>query len=199
MSTKLSIETGILGAIVLRGVLHVRLGLQQIHAAGFFDGGKKPVIVRVHAESCSRGFSNMYRKYSLCLSMIVMSCLFLATSGKAETMSYADAITVLAKECRSDIKRHCKGMNLGNGAIQACLEAKASTVSATCTTTLQSVVSSIAQRRTAQQNYFKVCRHAIAQRCKGMRGDGNILGCLIMATKHISDECNQTITDAGWR
>jgi hypothetical protein len=114
-------------------------------------------------------------------------------------MSYADAITVLSKECGADIRRHCGGLNLGNGAIQACLEQKVSKVSASCTSTLAVVMGSIAQRQQAQLSYEKICRHAIAQRCKGMRGDGNILGCLIMATKHISDECNQTITDAGWR
>ncbi|UVC11750.1 hypothetical protein IHQ71_02970 [Rhizobium sp. TH2] len=131
--------------------------------------------------------------------MTFIGCLCLAGSARAETLSYADAITVLAKECGADIKRHCKGLNLGNGAIQGCLEAKASKVSATCTATLETVIASIEQRQAAQQGYSKVCRHAMAQRCKGMRGDGNILRCLIKSTKHISDECNQAITDAGWR
>jgi hypothetical protein len=141
----------------------------------------------------------MSTRSSLFLLMTLISCLCLAGPVRAETMSYADAITVLAKECGPDIKRHCKGLNLGNGAIQGCLSAKASKVSATCTATLETVIASIDLRRAAQQDYSKVCRHAIAQRCKGMRGDGNFLGCLIKSTKHISDECNQAITDAGWR
>jgi hypothetical protein len=142
---------------------------------------------------------NMHSRSILCLFLILIGCLHLAGPVYAETISYADAVTALAKECGNDIKRHCKGLNLGNGAIQGCLEAKASKVTPTCTSTLETVIASIEERRAAQQNYSKVCRHAVAQRCKGMRGDGNILGCLIKSTKHISDECNQAITDAGWR
>jgi hypothetical protein len=132
------------------------------------------------------------------LAMLVASLMF-AGAARADTISYADAVTVLAKDCGSDIKKLCKGLNLGNGAIQSCLEQKAAKVSQTCTASLASVVASIGQRQAAQNGYAKICRHAIAQRCKGMRGDGNILGCLIKATSHISDECNQAITDAGWR
>lgn len=130
---------------------------------------------------------------------VLLACLTFAGGARADTISYADAVTVLAKDCGSDIKKLCKGLNLGNGAIQNCLEQKASKVSPTCTASLASVVASIQQRQAAQTNYAKICQHAIAQRCKGMRGDGNILGCLIKSTKHISDECNQAITDAGWR
>jgi hypothetical protein len=142
---------------------------------------------------------SMPNKHSFLGWVLLVACLTLAGAVRADTISYADAVTVLAKDCGSDIKKLCKGLNLGNGAIQNCLEQKAARVSPTCTASLSSVVASIQQRQAAQTNYAKICRHAIAQRCKGMRGDGNILGCLIKSTKHISDECNQAITDAGWR
>jgi hypothetical protein len=44
-----------------------------------------------------------------------------------------------------------------------------------------------------------MCRGDIARRCKGVKGDGYILACLNKGNKRISDECAQTITDAGWR
>ncbi|MBL0370878.1 hypothetical protein JJB09_02440 [Rhizobium sp. KVB221] len=141
----------------------------------------------------------MSKKPSAFRWAFLAACLALPGASIADTMSYADAVTVLAKDCGADIKKHCRGLNLGNGAIQNCLEQKAAKVSPTCNSTLSSVLASIQLRQTAQMSYAKVCRHAIGQRCRGMRGDGNILGCLIKATKHISDDCNQTITDAGWR
>ena len=140
----------------------------------------------------------MYRRAVLFVALLLFG-IPLASGSRAETISYADAITLLAEDCGSDIKRHCKGLNLGKGAIQNCLVSKASKVSASCTATLATVTQSIAQRQRAQFEYKKICRHSMAQRCKGMRGDGNILACLIKATRHVSDECNQIITDAGWR
>ncbi|MBC2808163.1 hypothetical protein ELH77_30815 (plasmid) [Rhizobium ruizarguesonis] len=126
---------------------------------------------------------------------------FLALTGvgRADTMSYADAVTTLAKECGPDIKKLCNGENLGNGRIQACLEKNASKVSPTCTATLGSVMSSIAQRQEAQASVFKVCQHDISQYCNSVKGDGNILSCLVETKRVDNKACNQAITDAGWR
>ncbi|MBB3564357.1 hypothetical protein FHX06_005721 [Rhizobium sp. BK512] len=119
--------------------------------------------------------------------------------GLADTLSYADAVTTLAKECGSDIKKFCNGENLGNGRIQTCLEKNASKVSPTCTSTLGSVMTSIAQRQEAQASVFKVCQHDVSQYCNGVKGDGNILSCLVQTKRVDNRECNQAITDAGWR
>ncbi|MEK1893206.1 MAG: cysteine rich repeat-containing protein [Rhizobium sp.] len=119
--------------------------------------------------------------------------------GVADTISYADAVTTLAKECGADIKKFCNGENLGNGRIQACLEKNAAKVSPTCTSTLATVMSSIAQRQEAQATVFKVCQHDISQYCNGVKGDGNILSCLVETKRVDNRECNQAITDAGWR
>ncbi|MDR9777003.1 cysteine rich repeat-containing protein [Rhizobium hidalgonense] len=125
--------------------------------------------------------------------------LSMTAAGWADTISYADAVTTLAKECGSDIKKFCNGQNLGNGRIQACLEKNASKVSPSCTSTLGSVMTSIAQRQEAQASVFKVCQHDISQYCNGVKGDGNILSCLVETKRVDNKECNQAITDAGWR
>ncbi|PDS69797.1 cysteine rich repeat-containing protein [Rhizobium phaseoli] len=129
-----------------------------------------------------------------------LACFLTLTAvGRADTISYADAVTTLAKECGSDIKKFCNGQNLGNGRIQACLEKNASKVSPTCTSTLGSVMTSIAQRQEAQASVFKVCQHDISQYCNSVKGDGNILACLVETKRVDNKECNQAITDAGWR
>ncbi len=122
-----------------------------------------------------------------------------AFASRADTISYADAVTALAKECGADIKKQCKGANLGGGRIQACLEENVAKVSPSCTSTLSSVMASIKQRQEAQMAYSRVCQHDISQYCNGVVGDGNILACLIETSRIDGRKCDQSITDAGWR
>ncbi|MBY2923824.1 MULTISPECIES: cysteine rich repeat-containing protein [Rhizobium] len=126
---------------------------------------------------------------------------FLALSGaaRADTISFADAVSTLANDCGSDIKKFCKGLNLGSGRIQNCLETHAAKVSPTCTATLASVTSSIGQRLAAQSSFTTICKHYVAQFCSGVVGEGNILSCLNKATRVNEGQCGQAITDAGWR
>lgn len=118
---------------------------------------------------------------------------------RAETISYADAITELAQSCGTDIQKFCKGVNLGNNQIQNCLAQHAGKVSATCSSTLAGVSASIQQRRQAQSVAFKVCASDAATLCRGVQGDEHILQCLLKTVKIDSEKCNQAITDAGWR
>lgn len=120
-------------------------------------------------------------------------------AARADTISYADAVTVLAKDCGADIKKFCKGMNLGNNRIADCLAKNTGKVSPTCTSTLASVAASIQTREQAQIGYKKICAGDMARRCNGVKGDGYILACLIKTEKHVGAKCNQAITDAGWR
>jgi hypothetical protein len=117
----------------------------------------------------------------------------------AEIISYADAVTTLSRDCGADIKKVCKGVNLGNNRIADCLQQNAAKVSPTCTSSLAGVSASIQQREQAQAAYSKVCAHDIAQRCRGIKGDGYILACLIKTQRLVGSKCNQAITDAGWR
>ena len=140
--------------------------------------------------------SSSFRVGAIVLA-IVLGCELHAV--QADTMSYADAVTALADKCGSDIKRHCPGVSLANNQVQACLTQHQASVSPTCTATLAEVVSSISVRQAAQLSYFKVCAGDAARHCKGVKGEANILGCLIKTTHIDGAKCNQAITDAGWR
>jgi hypothetical protein len=122
----------------------------------------------------------------------IIALLALSAAGRAETISYGDAVTTLANDCGPDIKKFCSGLNLGNGAIANCLAKK-------CTSSFNAVAGSIGQRREAQTAYFNVCKGDIARHCRGIKGDGYQLSCLIKTQKIVSGECNQAITNAGWR
>ncbi len=130
---------------------------------------------------------------------IVLTVLALATVGRAETISYADAVSWLANDCGSDIRKYCKGLNLGSGRIQSCLERNEGKVSPACTMTLANVITSIRQRQAAQSSFATICQHDIAQYCKSVKGEGNVLSCLNKATRVNEGKCGQVIIDAGWR
>lgn len=130
---------------------------------------------------------------------LLLAALSFAAESRADTISYADAVSVLAKDCGADIKKFCRGLNLGNGRIQDCLEKNAGKVSPVCTATLASVIASIQQRQAAQVAYTKVCDHDMAQYCGDVKGEGFVLACLLKTRAATRGKCGQAITDAGWR
>jgi len=130
---------------------------------------------------------------------ILLAVIALATIGRAETISYADAVSMLANDCGADIRKYCKGLNLGGGRIQTCLEQNEGKVSPACTVTLANVIASISQRQAAQSSFATTCKHDIAQYCKSVKGEGNVLSCLNKATRVNEGQCGQAIIDAGWR
>ena len=124
----------------------------------------------------------------------------LSAAAEAATISYADAVTTLATNCGADIKKLCKGLNLGNGAIANCLTQNAAQVSPTCNSSLAAVISSIEVRQQAQASAAKLCRVDADRWCQGVvPGEAHILDCLLKTVRVVSKKCNQAITDAGWR
>ena len=138
-------------------------------------------------------------KRSTAFGAALLMLLAWAGASEAQTISYADAMTTLAQDCGKDIKKFCKGLNLGNNQIRECLDGNRAEVSPTCTSTLATVTASIERRLAAQASVFKVCAGNAKQHCKGVVGEVHILQCLAK-TEHIdSATCNQAIIDAGWR
>ncbi|MEW6257935.1 MAG: hypothetical protein AB1592_18440 [Pseudomonadota bacterium] len=123
-----------------------------------------------------------------------------AVAANAQTISYAQAGALLAKSCGADINKLCANVNLGNGALIDCMDSKISKVSATCQADYAMAKASIAKRDEAQDSIAKICNADAARLCQGMiPQDGNLLSCLLEATKVVSAACNQAITDAGYR
>lgn len=129
----------------------------------------------------------------------LLACIACGTASKAETISYADAVSILANDCGADIQKFCKGLNLGNGRIADCLQQNATKVQPTCKSSLAGVAASISQREAAQNAYSKICAHDMVQHCPGVKGDGYILACLVKTHRVVGSKCNAAITDAGWR
>ncbi|HQS10934.1 MAG: hypothetical protein B7Y12_24360 [Rhizobiales bacterium 24-66-13] len=134
---------------------------------------------------------------------VMLAAVLLAGSvggASAQTMSYADAAGLLAQSCGKDIQKYCSTVNLGNGALVACMDKNITKVSAQCKADYAAAEASIAKRDAAQDSIIKVCNADAARLCPGMiPQDGNLLSCLLEATKVVSGACNQAITDAGYR
>ncbi|TIM11618.1 hypothetical protein [Mesorhizobium sp.] len=142
----------------------------------------------------------MANRLSVLCGTVLIAVLIQTGVGQTQTISYADAATLLAKECGADVKKFCKGLNLGNGRIQNCLTQHQAKVSPTCTSTMAGVIASIQQRLAAQASVDKICARDAARACRGVvPGKAHILGCLLKATRIVGAKCSQAITDAGWR
>jgi hypothetical protein len=122
-----------------------------------------------------------------------------AAPAAAQTIGYADAIAILAKSCGKDIEKHCKGINLGGGRIEACIAEKPG-ISANCKTDLVQVQALLAARAAAQASVSELCNRDAQQFCKLTKpGKGNILNCLLKAAPSVSEKCNAAIDAAGYR
>jgi hypothetical protein len=142
----------------------------------------------------------MANRLNVLCGAVLIAILAQTGVGQTQTISYADAATLLAKDCGADVKKFCKGLNLGNGRIQNCLAEHQAKVSPVCTSTMASVIASIQQRLAAQASVTKICERDAARACRGVvPGNAHILGCLLKATRLVGENRSQAITDAGWR
>lgn len=117
----------------------------------------------------------------------------------AQTIGYAQAINILAQSCGSDILKYCKGINLGDGRVESCIEQNPK-VSQTCKADLVKVRQLLAARAAAQAAVSEICNRDAQQFCKMTKqGKGHILNCLLKAAPSVSSKCNAAIDAAGYR
>jgi len=141
------------------------------------------------------------------MSAIVSRFVFLAAAmiggigaAAAQTMSYADAVDQLAAACRTDLAKYCKGVELGNGRLRACLDAHQSVVSPRCQQTRTMVYASIARRAAAQRDIGTICDADIERLCGTSHADAHLVECLLSVSPvAMSPACSQAFTDTGWR
>ena len=118
----------------------------------------------------------------------------------SQTIGYGEAIRGLTAACGADIEKHCKGVKPGDGAISICL-AK-SNISTGCAATYEAAFVLLAKRAAAQDAAPQICEADAKRLCSNFReGGARVLRCLIRDDniRRASNECNQAITDAGWR
>lgn len=131
---------------------------------------------------------------------VLLLCSVLGGGAQAQTMSYAQAGALIARDCGADIERHCRTVNLGNGALFNCLSENKAKVSPQCFADIDAVKASLARRIAAQHDALSLCAPDAAKLCQGVvAGDANILNCLQTASRAVSTRCKAALTDAGWQ
>ncbi len=134
------------------------------------------------------------------LGLVAATVLAFTGGAQAATISFADAMSLMARDCGKDVQTYCKGVPLANNGVGQCLVQNQANVSPVCIQTLAAVRASLAARIAAQDNVIKVCRGDANRRCQGVvHSDAHTLDCLLKAANTVSRKCNQAITDAGWR
>jgi hypothetical protein len=125
-----------------------------------------------------------------------------ALPASAQTIGYGDAMVMLTEACGADVQAHCADVRIGGDRIQACLQQNAGQLSQQCISTYNAVFVQLQTRAAAQQNAHEICESDVRRLCSDFReGRGRILRCLLREdnVRRVSGDCNQAITDAGWR
>ena len=131
---------------------------------------------------------------------LVLAAFAGAGTARAQTVSYAEAAGLLAQHCGEDIMKLCRGLNLGNGAIHQCLAGNAARLSPACSANHDGIRLMTEARAAAQAQVYKVCDRDRAEFCSGVvAGDGNLVSCLLEASKVVSQACTAAIVNAGYR
>ena len=119
-------------------------------------------------------------------------------AARAQTMSYADAISQLATACGRDVAKYCRGIPL-SGALKTCLDSHAGALSPGCAQTRMAVYASISRRAAAQRDIGNICEADIERLCGTSHADAHLVECLKMTSPSaISPRCNQAFLDTGW-
>jgi hypothetical protein len=119
-------------------------------------------------------------------------------AARAQTMSYADAISQLAAACGRDVAKYCRGIPL-SGALKTCLDGHAGGLSPGCAQTRAAVYDSISRRAAAQRNIGDICEPDILRVCGTSHADAHLVECLKMTSSAaLSPRCSQAFLDSGW-
>ena len=118
----------------------------------------------------------------------------------AQTLSYADAIDQLAAACTADVRKFCRGVELGGGKLRSCFDAHQAALSPRCQQTRAMVYASITRRAAAQRDIGQICEADIERLCGTSHADTHLVECLLsVSPAAMSARCNQAFTDTGWR
>ncbi|MCF3935784.1 hypothetical protein L1787_20520 [Acuticoccus sp. M5D2P5] len=170
--------------------------------------GAKPAIridhkwrhVRVADNEALRNENSIEVVMIKAFALSLLIAIGIGSHANAQTIGYADAIQILARDCGSDIEKYCKSANLANSGITNCLAENRQNLAAQCQTSMVQVRNSIAARMKAQNDIWQICNRDAQRFCPmTQRGRGFVLSCLITAERSVSKSCNQAITNAGWR
>ena len=117
----------------------------------------------------------------------------------AETMSFGDAVAMLAKGCGTEITSYCRGVNLDSNRLKECLSRNQDVTSAQCKATYLQVFDAIQKRIAARVTVANACTREIVKTCHGSTKETSKSVPCLMTASGVSRNCTQAMTDAGYR
>jgi hypothetical protein len=117
----------------------------------------------------------------------------------AETMSFGDSAALLAKSCAADITSNCRGVNFNSDRLKECLSRNQDVMSPQCKGTYLGVFDAIQKRIAARILVAQSCRLEIIKLCHGSTKETSKSVPCLMTVKGVGRNCNQAISDAGYR
>jgi hypothetical protein len=118
----------------------------------------------------------------------------------AETMSFGDAIGMLAKSCGAEIVANCRGVNPDTTRLKECLSRNRDALSPQCQSDYLAAFDAIQKRITARVAVANACGREIVKVCGGSTKEtSKSIPCLTTTPKGISNNCLKAVDDAGYR
>jgi len=117
----------------------------------------------------------------------------------AETMSFGDAVAMLAKGCGTDIVSYCRGVNLDASRLKECLSRNQDVTSAQCKATYLQAMDAIQKRVAARVTVANACSREIVKICRGSTKETSKSVPCLMTASGVSRNCTQAMVDAGYR
>jgi hypothetical protein len=117
----------------------------------------------------------------------------------AETMSFGDAIGLLAKSCGAEIVANCRGVNPDSLRLKECLSRNRDVLTPQCQSDYLVVFDAIQKRIAARVTVANACRAEIVKLCNGSTKEtSKSIPCLTTAPK-VGANCTRAMGEAGYR
>jgi hypothetical protein len=130
---------------------------------------------------------------------LIAALLAVPSVAAAETMSFGDAVAMLAKGCGTDIVSYCRGVNLDANRLKECLSRNQDVTSPQCKSTYLQVFDAITKRVAARVTVANACTREIVKICHGSTKEtSKSVPCLMTATG-VSRNCTAAMADAGYK
>jgi hypothetical protein len=134
------------------------------------------------------------------LILSVVLALAAPSLAAAETMSFGDALGMLAKSCGAEIVANCRGVNPDSTRLKECLSRNRDVLSPQCQSDYLAAFDAIQKRVAARVTVANACGREIVRICGGSTKEtSKSIPCLISTPKGISNNCLKAVDDAGYR
>jgi hypothetical protein len=129
----------------------------------------------------------------------IVLALVMPSLAAAETMSFGDALGMLAKSCGAEIVANCRGVNPDPLRLKECLSRNRDVLTPQCQTDYLGVFDAIQKRIAARVTVAGACRTEIVKLCNGSTKEtSKSIPCLTTAPK-VGVNCIKAMGEAGYR